>query len=124
MVDKSQLYQPLFQTTCKQIKFKYTDYRHANQAKNMSLKTWEFVRRFTLHLLPKGFTRIRHYGILSSQYKAVILPLLEKSTTTSYTSWEDFWTKKGLDFTKCPNCKSGQLIASIKINPRRGPPRF
>ncbi len=36
----------------------------------MDLQPLEFIRRFALHILPKGFVRIRHYGILSSTSKA------------------------------------------------------
>jgi hypothetical protein len=48
------------------ISFRYKDYRDASKVKLMPLQTSEFIRRFSLHILPRGFVRIRHYGILSS----------------------------------------------------------
>ena len=47
---------------------RYKDYRHNGQARyrTMTLATDEFIRRFLLHVLPKGFHRIRHYGLLAS----------------------------------------------------------
>lgn len=49
------------------VTFKWKDYKEQNKVKLMTLKTEEFTRRFLLHVLPSGFTKIRHYGILSSR---------------------------------------------------------
>ncbi len=48
--------------------FRYKDYRHNGRARyrTMTLAPDEFIRRFLLHTLPKGFHRIRHYGLLAS----------------------------------------------------------
>jgi Putative transposase/Transposase zinc-binding domain len=50
------------------VTFRYKDYRHNGQARYraMTLAPDEFIRRFLLHILPKGFHRIRHYGLLAS----------------------------------------------------------
>src|SRR5262249_53313612 len=50
------------------VTFRYKDYRRNGQARyrTMTLAADEFIRRFLLHLLPKGFHRIRHYGLLAS----------------------------------------------------------
>lgn len=50
------------------VSFRYKDYRRNGQARyrTMTLATDEFIRRFLLHVLPKGFHRIRHYGLLAS----------------------------------------------------------
>src|SRR5882672_327487 len=50
------------------VTFRYKDYRRNGQARyrTMSLAADEFIRRFLLHVLPKGFHRIRHYGLLAS----------------------------------------------------------
>jgi hypothetical protein len=50
------------------VTFRYKDYRHSRQARyrTMTLSADEFIRRFLLHVLPKGFHRIRHYGLLAS----------------------------------------------------------
>ena len=49
------------------VTFAYKDYRDNNTKKEMQLRKEEFVRRFLLHVLPSGFTKIRHYGILASK---------------------------------------------------------
>ena len=50
------------------VTFRYKDYRRerADRQRVMTLGTDEFIRRFLLHLLPPGFHRIRHYGLLSA----------------------------------------------------------
>jgi hypothetical protein len=50
------------------VTFRYKDYRRDGQARyrTMTLAADEFIRRFLLHVLPKGFHRIRHYGLLAS----------------------------------------------------------
>jgi hypothetical protein len=50
----------------------------------MTLQAMEFIRRFSLHILPKGFMRIRHYGILSSSRKLHVLPVLHQQLESHY----------------------------------------
>jgi hypothetical protein len=54
------------------VTFKYKDYRVEGPArfKTMTLATAEFIRRFLIHVLPKGFHRIRHYGLLANGNRA------------------------------------------------------
>ena len=54
------------------VAFRYKDYRadHAKRWKTMTLDTDEFIRRFLSHVLPKGFHRIRHYGLLANAKRA------------------------------------------------------
>ena len=52
-----------------QVAFSYKDYKHGAVTKTMQLEGMEFIRRFSMHILPKSFVRIRHYGILSSSSK-------------------------------------------------------
>ena len=100
------------------VTFSYTDYRHANQKKQMKLNSWEFVRRISLHILPHGFTRIRHFGILGSKWQKDIFPdgfiISEK--------WIRFWVEWQTKCESCPKCKIGRLIPISVIPPQRGPP--
>jgi hypothetical protein len=54
------------------VTFKWKDYRNKGQSrfKTMTLKTDEFIRRFLIHVLPSGFHRIRHYGLLANARRA------------------------------------------------------
>lgn len=64
------------------VTFQIKNYKKGGQKELLKLSTDEFTRRFALHVLPKGFTRIRHYGILSSGWKKERLPALQKSLAT------------------------------------------
>ena len=53
----------------RRVTFQYRDRRHADQLRQMTLYAPAFLRRFLLHLLPKGFTKIRSYGLLANGVK-------------------------------------------------------
>lgn len=101
--------------------FRFTDYKHRNQRKSMKLSAWEFVRRFALHILPKNFCRIRHYGILNGSWKKKIFP--KACASKIEINWELLWKKKGLSVDKCPACKTGKLQYLSDLKPNKGPPR-
>jgi Putative transposase len=54
--------------------FRWRDSTHNNEQKLMTLSLDEFLRRFLLHLLPKGFVRIRHFGFLANRRRTQLLP--------------------------------------------------
>ena len=58
-----------------QVSFRWRDYAHGNKQRIMTLHAQEFLRRFFLHVLPKGFVRIRHYGLLANRFRNQLLPL-------------------------------------------------
>jgi len=64
------------------VTFKWRDYKDNNKPKEMTVTADEFIRRFLIHVLPSGFTRIRHYGFLSPRNKATRLQLCKKLTRT------------------------------------------
>ena len=51
------------------VTFRWKDYAHGNQQRQMTLTATEFLRRFFLHVLPKGFVRIRHFGFLANRFR-------------------------------------------------------
>src|SRR5207247_3072337 len=51
------------------VTFRYKDYAEGQRRKNMTLSAEEFLRRFVQHVLPKGFVKIRHYGLLASRHR-------------------------------------------------------
>jgi hypothetical protein len=51
------------------VTFRYKDYKDGGQEKLQTLSAEEFLRRFVQHVLPKGFMKIRHYGLLSSRHR-------------------------------------------------------
>ena len=97
----------------KQVSFHWKDYADGHQTKVMSLSTEEFLRRFLLHVLPKGFVRIRHYGLLASVNVATkllrcrqLLGQEAQLTPPSGKTWIDRmleWT--GQNPMRCPHCQ-------------------
>jgi predicted Zn-ribbon and HTH transcriptional regulator len=57
------------------VTFRWRDSRHKNKKRLMTLHVHEFLRRFLLHVLPKGFVRIRHFGFLSTRNRSTLLPI-------------------------------------------------
>jgi hypothetical protein len=94
------------------VTFSWKDYADDHQIKEMRLSSEEFLRRFLLHVLPKGFVRIRHYGLLASVNVASKLEqcrrLLkqEAKPAPQRKSWVERvleWT--GQDPRRCPRCQ-------------------
>ena len=83
----------------------------------MTLTHAEFIRRFALHILPKGFVKIRHYGFLSSTWKRQKLPDLQ--VTLKVVSIAK--SAKATKTRKCTCCKTGNLL-TILVYDDRGPP--
>ncbi len=55
------------------VRFRYKDYAHGKRHRTMALDAQEFLRRFALHVLPRGFNRIRHYGLIANRNKRALL---------------------------------------------------
>ena len=100
-----------------QIQFSYTDYR-TNQSKTQSLHTHEFIRRFMLHVLPKGLMRIRHYGILSNRCRKTSVNLIRQILATPAIATSATNEPELISYP-CPKCKKGKLHYKEKIAPER-----
>jgi Putative transposase len=57
-----------------QVTFRWKDYQRGNRQRLMTLDAVEFIRRFLLHVLPRGFQRMRHYGFFANGQRTVKLP--------------------------------------------------
>jgi hypothetical protein len=57
------------------VTFRWKDYAHDNKKRKMTVSADEFLRRFLLHTLPRGFVRIRSFGFLAGPSRAALLPL-------------------------------------------------
>jgi hypothetical protein len=97
------------------VAFSWRDYRDGNKKKRMSVTVVEFIRRFMLHILPSGFRKIRHYGILAARNKSAKISLCKKLTKTKFsipkpmTTSERLQQMLGVDFILCPCCGIGHL---------------
>ena len=100
------------------VTFSMKDYRHGGKRKTMNLLDAEFIRRFALHILPKGFVRIRHYGMMSTYHKRVSLKNL-KAILEPVRLKE----RPSILHRKCPKCLKGNLI-TLSVFTARGPPKY
>jgi hypothetical protein len=94
------------------VTFRWKDYAHGGKQRKMALLATEFLRRFFLHVLPKGFVRIRHFGFLANAHRAsrlilcrdllscdVIRPLIREPTHNADPPWH------------CPQCGHDMVIS-------------
>jgi len=90
------------------VTFAYKDYADGNQSKVMTLEATEFIRRFLLHILPRGFVRIRQFGFLANRARgkklALCRALLDVVPPQSGRPVEQ------PDCKRCPACKIGRLV--------------
>jgi len=101
------------------VTFYYKDYKAEGFKKQMTLTHGEFMRRFSLHILPKRFIKIRHYGFLSSTWKRQKLKLLQQKLQVKLLEKRE---KKPF-LPKCSCCKTGNL-QTIAVFDQRGPPAW
>jgi hypothetical protein len=111
------------------VRFRYKDYAHGNRRKVMALPAGEFIRRFLLHVLPSGFMRIRHYGLLANRIKRVQLAQARDAlgcappepVPHAPESVPAFWLRIAQrDITLCPYCHAGPLARTHP--PAQAPP--
>jgi len=110
------------------VTFHWKDYANGNVRRTMSLGAVEFIRRFLLHTLPSGFTRIRYYGFLSNRNRNEKLALCRELITHSQESQSNpvespdatvSVPQEHEDIDRCPACKEGRmrLVETIKPDP-------
>ena len=108
------------------ITFSYKDYKNGGIKKLMTLQPAEFVRRFALHILPHGFARMRHFGLLSSRGKTTYLPIIQRDMNIfpQKRNKEDL-RQAALNRLKrngnCPCCSNKKMVKICHF-PRGEPP--
>jgi hypothetical protein len=89
--------------------FRWKDYAHGNKKKKMTLTACEFLRRFFLHILPRGFVRIRHFGFLANRRRNGMLEICRR--VLAARPREDFVASDtaNQELPLCPTCNIGHL---------------
>lgn len=118
-----------------QIRFTFRNRQQGDRIETAQLDAHTFIKRFLRHLLPLGFVRIRHYGLLANRCKAYTLPLCRQALgqvepppqpePKSVAQWMQEWT--GIDITRCPACghqplERHPLPAALGAKHNRDPP--
>lgn len=104
--------------TKEEVKFFWKDYKNGNVKKIMTLSIDEFMRRFLLHVLPKGLKRIRFYGILTNRYKKQNLKIIknllnvnvEEEAKRIFNDSIIMDYRKYSPLSKCPKCNNKDII--------------
>jgi hypothetical protein len=104
------------------VTFRYKDRQHNDQEKVMTLSVEEFVRRFLMHVLPAGFHKIRHYGLLAARNRKTKLLAAQLELTPAL---QDLFPSSGLVVTEqstsrpcCPVCGSNNRVIVEVLPPK------
>ncbi len=114
-----------------QVTFSWKDYARGNQQRSMILTTDEFIRRFLLHVLPRGFQRLRQFGFLANRRRREKLALCRQllgsaaeQTDTNQPLPRDYQslyeTVTGESLQQCPACRKGTMKLTEYLAPLSG----
>ncbi len=107
------------------VSFMYKDYADGCKQKQMTLEATEFLRRFSMHILPPGFRKIRHYGFLANA-NAALLQMQQKQLGVATIKIKKDWKtiakeKMNYDVNLCPCCKKGKMATLYHFNANAPP---
>jgi hypothetical protein len=112
------------------VRFLWKDYAHGSKQRTMELSAGEFIRRFLLHVIPRGFVRIRHFGFLANRLRTSKLQLArnllgqrteDPGSAPLDRSGDGVGVEKVVDVFLCPRCKQGRLVIVADIPAIDGP---
>jgi len=94
-----------------QVHFRWRDSRYNNRSSVMKLDAVEFIRRFLLHVLPAGFVKIRHFGLLANRNRRQAIALCRLRLGASSPDIDTLLTaqQKSALSRSCPQCRCGTL---------------
>jgi hypothetical protein len=97
------------------VTFRWRDSAHKNNKRLLTLHVDEFLRRFLLHVLPRGFVRIRHFGFLASRRRRALVPLCKLAlgnspTTPSSVSSHSDTRHASAPLWTCPLCGGPMVV--------------
>ena len=96
------------------VTFRWKDYARGGKQGQMTLAAMEFLRRFFLHVLPKGFVRIRHFGFLANRFRAARLllsrQLLASPSATEQRAGTHDLRSDNACLWHCPRCGASMIV--------------
>jgi hypothetical protein len=111
------------------VALRYRDSADSHRTKVLVLSAHELLRRFLLHVLPRGFVRIRHYGLLANRSRrqriarcrALLAAQPPPAPPTQESLCEKVLRLTGLDVTACPACGKGRMVKIAEVEKLDGP---
>jgi hypothetical protein len=110
----------LLRVSGNRVMFAWKDYKHGAVQRTMTLEAPEFIRRFLLHVLPRGFQRIRTYGFLGNRYRETKLaicrrllnaPQADATASAEHYDYRQRYEKlTGASLCQCPSCGRGRML--------------
>lgn len=91
------------------VTFRWRDYAHGNKQKTMTVSADEFIRRFLLHVLPKGFVRIRHFGFMANAQRSTSLELCHRLLGMAPVPSSEEIPSTALS-RLCPKCHAPMIV--------------
>ena len=101
------------------VTLRYKDYRDGGRHKRLTLAGEEFVRRFLLHVLPRGLMRVRHFGFLANRGRAEKLARIRRAIAHAEPSAPSPAASAEPPTYRCPRCRVGRLRVIAELAPRR-----
>jgi hypothetical protein len=92
-----------------QVTFRYKDYADDHRQKTMTMSAEEFLRRFLLHVLPRGFVKIRHYGLLANRRREANLKCCRRLLLVQVVA-QALVEPAAATLPLCPWCGQGRLL--------------
>ena len=92
------------------VTFRWKDYAHGGKQRKMKVEATEFLRRFFLHILPKGFVRIRHFGFLANSRRRQDLPLANERLASDRPPPEPAIPPEATINWQCPRCGAAMTV--------------
>ena len=101
-----------------QVTFSWKDYRQHGRVREMTLAAVQFMRRFLLHLLPKGFVRIRTYGFLANRHRTAKLALCRQliATAEAHAALDLEPAAANDRLGQCPACRRGRMVRVLMLS--------
>ena len=90
------------------VTFLWRDYVHGNKQKKMTVSADEFIRRFLLHVLPKSFVRIRHFGFMANSQRLALLDVCRRLLQLTPLVHSDERTNSPSRL--CPACRTPMIV--------------
>jgi len=98
------------------VTFRYKDYADASKTKEMTLGAAEFVRRWATHVLPRGFVKVRHYGLVANRHRSAKVAACRRLLVAAGCGPVS-WAVEPVRVQRCPVCGCDRWVMVERFDP-------